>query len=161
MSTKTDQLEWRRNKVIELRATGLSYQEIAQHLQVSKASITSDVQYLREQAKQSIKEYTTERLPEQYHICMTALDTVLKNAFVIMTQSHDNREKLQALSLFKETHLEIIALQSNATTIDSALSYIRSKQQAQQQHKKSYDDDDSSDSQITTATAATGKQSVF
>lgn len=92
---------------------------------------------------------------------MTALDTVLKNAFVIMTQSHDNREKLQALSLFKETHLEIIALQSNATTIDSALSYIRSKQQAQQQHKKSYDDDDSSDSQITTATAATGKQSVF
>ena len=161
MSTKTDQLEWRRNKVIELRATGLSYQEIAQHLQVSKASITSDVQYLREQAKQSIKEYTTERLPEQYHICMTALDTVLKNAFVIMTQSHDNREKLQALSLFKETHLEIIALQANATTIDSALSYIRSKQQAQQQHKKSYDDDDSSDSQITTATAATGKQSVF
>jgi hypothetical protein len=161
LSTKTDQLEWRKNKVIELRATGLSYQEIAQHLQVSKASITSDVQYLREQAKQSIKEYTTERLPEQYHICMTALDTVLKNAFVIMTQSHDNREKLQALSLFKETHLEIIALQSNATTIDSALSYIRSKQQAQQQHKKSYDDDDSSDSQITTATAATGKQSVF
>jgi hypothetical protein len=161
LSTKTDQLEWRRNKVIELRATGLSYQEIAQHLQVSKASITSDVQYLREQAKQSIKEYTTERLPEQYHICMTALDTVLKNAFVIMTQSHDNREKLQALSLFKETHLEIIALQSNATTIDSALSYIRSKQS--QQHKKDSDDDNGySSTRITSTTPTTaGKQSVF
>ena len=158
MSTKTDQLEWRRNKVIELRATGLSYQEIAQHLQVSKASITSDVQYLREQAKQSIKEYTTERLPEQYHICMTALDTVLKNAFVIMTQSHDNREKLQALSLFKETHLEIIALQSNATTIDSALNFIIGKQS---QHKKDSDDDnDDSSKRITSATATTaGKQS--
>jgi transposase len=64
LSTKTDQLEWRRNKVIELRATGLSYQEIAQHLQVSKASITSDVQYLRDQAKENIKEYTTQQLPE-------------------------------------------------------------------------------------------------
>jgi ECF sigma factor len=161
LSTKTAQLEWRRNKVIELRATGLSYQEIAQHLQVSKASITSDVQYLREQAKQSIKEYTTERLPEQYHICMTALDTVLKNAFVIMTQSHDNREKLQALSLFKETHLEIIALQSNATTIDSALSYIRSKQS--QQHKKDSDDDNGySSTRITSTTPTTaGKQTVF
>ena len=59
MSTKTksDQLEWRRSKVVELRSRGLSYQEISRELQVSKASITSDVQYLREQAKESIKEY--------------------------------------------------------------------------------------------------------
>ncbi|MFL6338605.1 MAG: hypothetical protein ACJ718_05805 [Nitrososphaeraceae archaeon] len=66
MSTKSDQLEWRRTKVIEMRARGLSYQEIARELQVSKASIVSDVQYLREQAKGTIKEYTTEYLPEQY-----------------------------------------------------------------------------------------------
>lgn len=51
MSTKADQPEWRRSKVIELRSRGLSYQEIARELQVSKASISSDVQYLREQAK--------------------------------------------------------------------------------------------------------------
>jgi transposase len=62
LSIKSDQLEWRRNKVIELRTTGLSYQEIAHELQVSKASITSDVQYLREQAKGTIKEYVTEHL---------------------------------------------------------------------------------------------------
>ena len=46
--------------MIELRSRGLSYQEIARELQVSKASITSDVQYLREQAKGTIKEYVTE-----------------------------------------------------------------------------------------------------
>jgi orotate phosphoribosyltransferase-like protein len=51
LSTKADQLEWRRSKVIEMRARGLSYGEIAHELQVSKASIVSDVQYLREQAK--------------------------------------------------------------------------------------------------------------
>jgi DNA-binding NarL/FixJ family response regulator len=47
LSTKSDQLEWRRSKVVELRSRGLSYAEIAHELQVSKASITSDVQFLR------------------------------------------------------------------------------------------------------------------
>jgi hypothetical protein len=46
----------------------------------------------------------------------------------------DNREKLQAMELFKDTHLVKLELLSNATIIDSALQYIRSKQQ--EQHKR-------------------------
>jgi hypothetical protein len=144
-----------------LRATGLSYQEVANVLQVSKASITSDIAYIRSQAKETIKEYTTEHLPEQYQVCLSALDTILKNAFVIMTKSEDNREKLQALQLFKDTHLVKLELLSNATTIDTALNYIRSKQQ---QHapksvtqKNELEQQRSNDEQI----ADTGKQSVF
>jgi hypothetical protein len=161
LSTKDEQLEWRRSKVTELRAIGLSYTEVAQQLQVSRASIGSDLQYIREQAKANIKEYTTDHLPEQYHVCLHALDTVLKNAFVIMTKSDDNRGKLQALQLFKDTHLVKLELLSNATTIDSALNYIRSKQSgAQKLANQAQNDDDSSDSQTIT-NAATGKQSVF
>jgi hypothetical protein len=125
LSTKTDRLEWRRNKVIELRAVGLSYQEIARELQVSKTSIVSDVQYLREQAKGTIKEYVTEHLPEQYQVCLYALDTILKNAFVIMQKTEDNREKLAAMELFKDTHLVKLELLSNATSIDSAIEFIK------------------------------------
>ena len=142
----------------------MNHGEIAQELHVSRTSIVSDVQYLREQAKESIKEYTTQHLPEQYQICLCALDTILKHAFVIMSQSHDNREKMQAMQLFKDTHITKLELLSNATTIDSALNYIRSKQ-SQQEHKKSYDEDDSSsrDSEVTAAPNATtaGRQSVF
>ena len=65
-------------------------------------------------------------------MCLSALDTILKNAFVILQQSDDNREKLRAMKLFKDTHLTKIELMSNATTIDSALRYIRSKQRQQQ-----------------------------
>jgi predicted DNA-binding protein YlxM (UPF0122 family) len=104
-----------------MRARGLSYGEIARELQVSKASITSDVQYLREQAKGTIKEYVTEHLPEQYQVCLTALDEIIKRAFDILESSDDNREKLQAMELFKDTHLVKLELLSNATTIDSAL----------------------------------------
>ena len=68
------------------------------------------------------------------------------------------------MQLFKDTHLVKLELLSNATTIDSALNYIRSKQQQGEQHQQkkhlsldsTNDDDDSSDSQI-----ATGRQTVF
>ena len=98
MSTKSEQLEWRRSKVVEMRARGMSQIEIAHELQVSKQLISSDVQYLRSQAKESIKEYVTEHLPEQYEVCLSALDTILKHAFEILETSPDNREKLQAMS---------------------------------------------------------------
>jgi hypothetical protein len=119
-----------------MRARGLSYAEIARELQVSRASIGSDVQYLREQAKGTIKEYVTEHLPEQYQICLAALDTILKHAFDILETSEDNREKLQAMELFKDTHLVKLELLSNATTIDSALNYIRNKQQQDKSPKE-------------------------
>jgi hypothetical protein len=129
---KAEQVKWRRSKVVEMRSRGLSQIEIARELQVSEASISSDMQYLRNQAKESIKEYVTEHLPEQYQVCLTALDTILKHSFEILETSDDNREKLQAMELFKDTHLVKLELLSNATTIDSALNYIRNKQQEHQ-----------------------------
>ena len=156
MSTKTkskaEQLEWRRSKVIEMRSRGMSQIEIASELQVSEASISSDMQYLRNQAKESIREYVTEHLPEQYQVCLTALDTILKHAFDIL-------EKLQAMELFKDTHLVKLELLSNATTIDSALNYITNRQQ-QEQHKRlasEIDDNNNNDDQLTKA----GRQTVF
>ncbi len=170
MSTKdrADLIQWRRDKVVELRGIGITYAEIAQQLQVSTALIGTDVQYLRNQAKESIKEYVTQHLPEQYQVYLSALDTVLKNAFVIMTKSDDNREKLQAMQLFKDTHLVKLELLSNATTIDSALNYIRNKQQQSQQKSSAAtqldstdDTSDNTDNDVTTTTITAGKQSVF
>jgi predicted transcriptional regulator len=165
LSTKAEQIEWRRSKIVELRARGMSQIEIAHELQVSKQSISSDIQYLREQAKESIKEYVTEHLPEQYQVCMTALDTILKHAYEILQTSDDNREKLQAMELFKDTHLVKLELLSNATTIDSALNYIRNKRQEQKKHSSldstnDSNDNDNDNDQLTTTSAA-GKQSVF
>ena len=75
-----------------MRARGMTHVEIAHELQVSRTSITSDIQYLRNQAKESIREYVTEHLPEQYQVCLTALDTILRHAYEILETSHDKRE---------------------------------------------------------------------
>jgi hypothetical protein len=112
-----------------MRARGMTHQEIAHELQVSRTLITSDIQYLRSQAKESIKEYVTEHLPEQYQVCLTTLDSIIKRAFDILETSPDNTKKLQAMELFKDTHLVKLELLSNATPIDNALSSIRNKKQ--------------------------------
>jgi predicted transcriptional regulator len=154
MSTKM-QVEWCRAKVVEMRARGLSQIEIAHELQVSKQSISLDMQYLRTQAKESIKEYVTEHLPEQYQVCLCALDTILKHAFEILQTSDDNREKLQAMELFKDTHITKLELLSNATTIDSALNYIKSKRE--QQKGLALDSANKDDDQPETS----GRQTIF
>jgi hypothetical protein len=69
---------------------------------------------LRNHAKESIKEYVTEHLPEQYQVCLTTLHAILKHAFEILETSDHNGEKLQAMELFKDTHLVKLELLSNA-----------------------------------------------
>jgi hypothetical protein len=144
----------------------MSQIEIAHKLQASEASISSDIAYLRNQAKESIKEYVTEHLPEQYQVCLTTLDAIIKRAFDILSTSDDNREKLQAMELFKDTHLVKLELLSNATTIDSALNYIRNKQQPPHQQKKylsldSTTDDDNIDDGDDSQLSKEGRQTVF
>jgi hypothetical protein len=102
-------------------------------------------------------------LPEQFQVCLSALDTILKHAFEILETSDDNREKLQAMELFKDTHSIKLELLSNATTIDSALNYIRSKQQQGQRHEGPALDstiDDNSGSECSSRLTR-GKQTVF
>jgi hypothetical protein len=122
------------------------------------------VQYLRKQAKGTIKEYVTAHLPEQYQVCLVAPDSIIKRAFDIFETSDDNREKLQAIELFKDTHLVKLELLSNATTIDNALNYIRSKQEQQHKKKLTSDltiDEDNNNGKDELTTTATGRQSVF
>jgi hypothetical protein len=66
--TRAERISWRRNKLIELKAQGYNQEEIAQTLQVSPALISLDLQYLRNEAMQHIKEYTTNELPIQIMI---------------------------------------------------------------------------------------------
>jgi transcriptional regulator len=133
MSTKIKQkeIEYRRAKIIELKACGLSQTEIAKQLQVSDASVCLDLQYLREQAKSSIKNYITEILPLQYEVCLHALDSILKHTSDVIQTTDDEHIKLSSLSLYKEVHLEKIQLLSDVNSIDQAISIIKSKQSEQ------------------------------
>ena len=75
------QVEWRRTKVIELLSKGNSQSDIAKTLQVDLSIISRDVYFLRQQAKDNIKRYIDELLPEEYEKCLVGLTAITKEAW--------------------------------------------------------------------------------
>jgi transcriptional regulator len=77
LSTKVErytqtQIEWR-SKVAELDSKGHSQPEISRTLQVSIGTVNRDLSILRVQAKENIKKYVNERLPEEYEKCLVGI----------------------------------------------------------------------------------------
>jgi hypothetical protein len=125
-----NQVQWRRDKVQELSSQGYSQREIAHTLQVGLATINRDISYLREQAKDNIKRYIDERLPEEYEKCLVGLNAITKEAWNTANKTEDKREKIQALSLAKECYSMKLDLLTNATVVDDAIRFVsdRSKE---------------------------------
>ena len=124
-----DKLEWRRNKVQDLLVKGNNHYEIANILQVSRPTITRDIEYLRQQAKSNIKKYIDEKLPDEYEKCLVGLNSILKEAWNTAANTEDKREKIQALSLAKECYGMKLELLTNATVVDDAIRFVSEKQQ--------------------------------
>jgi hypothetical protein len=66
------------------------------------------------------------------------------------------------MELFKDTHLVKLELLSNGTTIDSALRYIKNKQQQQKRLElDSTSNDNDDDDDCAQPDKETGRQTVF
>ena len=80
-SSVNSNIEWRRSKVQELASQGYNQSEISRMLQISQPTINRDITYLRQQAKENIKRYIDERLPEEYERCLVGLTAITKEAW--------------------------------------------------------------------------------
>jgi predicted transcriptional regulator len=125
-SSVNSSLEWRRSKVSELSSQGYNQSEISRILQISQPTINRDLSYLRQQAKDNIKRYIDERLPEEYEKCLVGLTVITKEAWNTASNTHDKREKIQALSLAKECYCMKMDLLTNATVVDDAIRFVSS-----------------------------------
>src|ERR671933_2356188 len=120
-------LEWRRNKVQELSSQGYNQSEISRMLQISQPTINRDITFLRQQAKDNIKRYIDERLPEEYEKCLVGINAITKEGWTTAQQTDDKREKIQALSLAKECYSMKLDLPTNATVVDDAIRFVSSQ----------------------------------
>jgi Trp operon repressor len=134
------QVEWRRHKVQELCSKGYSQREISQTLQVGLATVNRDISYLRNQAKDNIKKYIDERLPEEYEKCLVGLTAITKEPWNMEQHTEDGREKMQALSLAKECYSIKMDLLTNATVVDDAIRFVSQKSEEKQESSNSYDE---------------------
>ena len=91
-SSVNSSLEWRRNKVHELASQGYNQSEISRILQISQSTINRDITYLRQQAKDNIKRYIDDRLPEEYEKCLVGLNAITKEAWNTAQSTEDERK---------------------------------------------------------------------
>src|ERR1051325_11985979 len=123
-SSVNSSLEWRRNKVQELASQGYNQSEISRILQISQPTINRDITFLRQQAKDNIKRYVDERLPEEYGKCLVGLTVILREAWNTANDPEYKKEKIHALSLAKECYSMKLELLTNATVVDAAIRFV-------------------------------------
>jgi predicted transcriptional regulator len=138
---KDSSIEWRRSKVQELASQGYNQSEISKILQISRPTITRDIQYLSKCAKENIKKYIDERLPEEYEKCLVGLNAITKEAWNTAANTEDKREKIQALSLAKDCYSMKLDLLTNATVVDDAIRFVLNSRDNQKLKSASGKDD--------------------
>ena len=127
LSIKTQQIEWRRDRVLELSSQGFSQSDIATVLQVNKSIVSRDIAYLRQQAQEKIKTHIEKTMPEEYQKVMVTIDQVLKITWSIVSKTADERVRLQALALIDQCNASRRETMANGTVVSNALKYVNGK----------------------------------
>jgi IS30 family transposase len=118
------QIEWRREKVLELASDGYGVREIAKLLKISHPTVSRDMQWLRHQAKEQIRKYIDEQVPLEYHKTLTGLQNIIKSMSDIISKSSDNREIIQASSIKMQALNMKMELVSNANLVHEAIDLV-------------------------------------
>jgi ATP/maltotriose-dependent transcriptional regulator MalT len=96
------ELEWRRNKVLELSSQGYSERDIGSKLQISHITVHRDLVHLKRQAQANLEHHIHEVVPEEYQKAMVGMKRNLKRVLEIADSTADTRLKLQASSIANE-----------------------------------------------------------
>lgn len=125
MNVKTEQLYWRRNKILELSSQGHTERDIANTLQVALGTVHRDINIMKNLAKANISKYINETLPFEYQKCMIGLDAILVRTWSMANNDASmERDKLQALSIAMQAYNMKLDLLSNATVIERAINFV-------------------------------------
>jgi predicted transcriptional regulator len=119
-----ERLEWRRNKVQELAVKGFNQADIAKMLQISEPTISRDVDYLKQSAKQEIKKHITDRLPYEYRNCIEGLTEIIREGWTIAAKTDKTGERLQSLALIKDTYSTKMELLTNANLLSDSIKFV-------------------------------------
>ena len=101
---------------------GFTQSDICQILQLSKYTVSRDIKFLREQAKEAIKNHIDEKLPYEFDKAVKGIEEIIKEAFIMVAQAEktqDNKGKVTALSLAKDSIQTKMDLLTNAMLNDS------------------------------------------
>jgi predicted transcriptional regulator len=124
---KQQQIEWRRNKINELSVKGFSQSEISRMLDIDKSAVSRDIEYLKQHAKDTIKNHIHDKLPYEYSKCISGLEEIIKEAWIIVAHNEkigNTKDKLQSLALIKDTYNTKMDLLTNASLLQDSIKFV-------------------------------------
>jgi predicted transcriptional regulator len=66
LNARLEQVEWRRDRVLELSSQGFSQSDIATVLHVDKSIISRDMAHLKQQGRANLQKHIHETIPAEY-----------------------------------------------------------------------------------------------
>jgi hypothetical protein len=126
LSKKSNIIAWRRAKVLELTSKGQTQVEIAETMKLLQSQIHKDLEYCKQQAKDTIANYLNQFLPEEYQKCFIGIKNVLKKSWSIIDdeKQDDVKNKIAALALCNQAYNLQVQLITNSEVISDALEYV-------------------------------------
>ena len=125
--TKQQQIEWRRDRVLELSSQGFSQTDIATVLHVAKSIISKDMARLKQQARENLQHHIHETIPAEYQKAVNTLNQVLRMSWSIVGKTEDEKTRLQALALINDVNKYRTELVTNGVIVHDSLQMIQSK----------------------------------
>jgi predicted transcriptional regulator len=130
---------------LELASQGYSQSDIAKILKISQPTISRDIHYLKQLARNNITKYIDVELPFEYDKCLAALNSLQKKAWEVSENPDvEERTKVQALSLAKECVINKLDLLTNATVVNDAIRFTKQSQDKIIMSKEEEQDDNES-----------------
>ena len=127
-----DKINWRRNKVNELSIKGFSQAEIARMLQISEPTISRDIEYLKQEANETIRNHIQKKLPYEFSKCISGLEEIIKESWIIANKANKNNDiknKLQSLALAKDTYNIKMDLLTNVSLLQDSIKFVEQNKQ--------------------------------
>ena len=120
------QIDWRRQKALELASDGFSNREISSTLKIPHATVDRDIIVLRAEAKEQIRKYITDQVPYEYKKTLAGLEGIIKYmSSIISDDNKETKEKMQAASIKMQALNMKMELVSSTNLVDEAIDLVQ------------------------------------
>jgi predicted transcriptional regulator len=120
-------VQYRRDRIIDLYSEGRSQKEIAQILKISQPTVHRDLRHERDRIKDKIATYLDEEFPFEHHTCKVGINKILKKSWDIVNDPTSiHKQVMDALSLAKDCYRIRLELLDDQTIIDQAFKFVSS-----------------------------------
>jgi hypothetical protein len=92
--------------------------EIARILQVSPGTVSLDLKFIRDEAFENMKNYTTRELPIQFKVLTKALHNAIATYWKLSQEAKNDSDKIQATEKYLEAHTSLWALLSGTESLE-------------------------------------------